>query len=138
VKRREEYRDLTGDPWDGMTLEWATASPPPPYNFALLPQVHERDELLAMKERGAAPRGIGPFEDIAMPGPSAAGIVIGALAFGFGFGMVWHIWWLALLCGALMAAAIIWLGSDDDGGDVLSAVEVARIEARHRNGEPVR
>ncbi len=34
VRNRAALRDDTGDPWDGRTLEWATASPPAPYNFA--------------------------------------------------------------------------------------------------------
>ncbi len=37
------------DPWDGRTLEWATTSPPPHYDFAVLPQVTDRDPVWAWK-----------------------------------------------------------------------------------------
>jgi cytochrome c oxidase subunit I+III len=33
------------NPWDGPTLEWATGSPPPPYNFAVIPTVGSRHPL---------------------------------------------------------------------------------------------
>jgi cytochrome o ubiquinol oxidase subunit 1 len=39
IRTRDQRRDLTGDPWNGRTLEWSTASPPPAWNFAVLPQV---------------------------------------------------------------------------------------------------
>ena len=35
IRNREELRDLTGDPWNGRSLEWATPSPPPAFNFAV-------------------------------------------------------------------------------------------------------
>lgn len=54
VRDREQNRDLTGDPWDARTLEWSTSSPPPFYNFAIVPQIHDRDEFWEMKERGDA------------------------------------------------------------------------------------
>ena len=44
IRHREELRDLTGDPWMGRTLEWSTSSPPPAFNFAVLPQVESKDD----------------------------------------------------------------------------------------------
>jgi cytochrome c oxidase subunit I len=37
------------DPWDGMTLEWTIPSPPPPYNFAVIPTVTSRDPFWLQK-----------------------------------------------------------------------------------------
>jgi len=39
IRTRDRRREPTGDPWDGRTLEWATASPPPVFNFAVYPNV---------------------------------------------------------------------------------------------------
>jgi cytochrome o ubiquinol oxidase subunit 1 len=125
--------DVTGDPYDGRTLEWATASPPPPYNFAILPQVRDREPLLDMKERGVAWEKPARYEDIEMPKSSAVGVVMGAFAFALGFAMVWHIWWLVVACGLVMWVAMILRSSDDDQEYRLSAAEVALIEeARYR------
>ncbi|MEK8050351.1 cytochrome o ubiquinol oxidase subunit I [Ideonella sp. DXS22W] len=92
--RREQYRDLTGDAWGtGRTLEWSTASPPPDYNFAFTPVVHERDAWHHMKEAGAQ-RPTSGFQPIHMPSNTAAGVLIAGMATLFGFAAVWHIWWL--------------------------------------------
>jgi len=130
VMRRAEYRDWTGDPWDGLTLEWFTASPPAPYNFAVIPEVRSRDAFLDMKERGIAYRPPARYEDIAIPKNSAFGAVTGGLAFVFGFAMVWHMWWLAILGVALIALALIFRSSDDDTEYLLPASEVEKIESR--------
>ena len=53
----------SSDPWDGRTLEWATSSPPPPYNFAVLPEVRDREPLLDLKERGVATALPAAYED---------------------------------------------------------------------------
>jgi cytochrome c oxidase subunit 1 len=37
------------DPWDAWTLEWSTTSPPPDYNFAVLPTVNSRRPLWDLK-----------------------------------------------------------------------------------------
>ena len=55
IRTREQRRDLTGDPWNGRTLEWATSSPPPAYNFAVLPQGRDDRRLLGDEADGADP-----------------------------------------------------------------------------------
>ena len=98
------------DPWDGRTLEWATRSPPPAWNFAALPQVDGLDAFWAAKRpaggalASAPGEGIDPFE---MPRSSALGVVIAFFAFVGGFALVWHIWWLALVgLGGVVAAGL--------------------------------
>ena len=101
--RREELRDLTGDPWDARTLEWSTSSPPPQYNFAFTPLVHDSDAWWQMKQYGYQRPQQG-FVPIHMPKNTAAGIVLAGLSTVCGFALIWHIWWLA---AAAFAATII-------------------------------
>ncbi|MEM8855444.1 MAG: cytochrome o ubiquinol oxidase subunit I, partial [Pseudomonadota bacterium] len=131
--------DLTGDPWNGRTLEWATSSPPAPYNFAVLPQVRDLDAFYQVKLEGTAYARPERYEPIVMPKNSAVGVLCGALGFLFGFGMVWYIWWLVALClvGALVVLTI--RACNDDTDFVLSAEEVEAIEtARLANITPER
>jgi len=128
IKNRESLRDATGDPWDGRTLEWATASPPAPYNFAVIPKVRDRDAFWDMKERGEAFRMPDTFEDIEMPKDSWHGVALGAIAFVFGFSMVWHIWWLAIVTVLGLIGVTIARASADDVTYVIPAAEVKRIE----------
>ncbi|KQP27081.1 cytochrome o ubiquinol oxidase subunit I [Methylobacterium sp. Leaf469] len=105
--RREELRDLTGDPWNGRTLEWATSSPPPDYNFAFTPVVHDHDAWWDMKKRGYV-RPVSGFNKIHMPRSTAAGIILGMLSIVFSFAMIWYIWWLAAL--SFVALAVVTIG----------------------------
>jgi len=105
--RREELRDTTGDPWDGRTLEWSTSSPPPQYNFAFTPVVHDTDAWWQMKQYGYK-RPMEGFIPIHMPKNTAAGIVLAGLCTLMGFALIWHIWWLAAVSfAATIIAAII-------------------------------
>jgi cytochrome o ubiquinol oxidase subunit 1 len=131
IRTRKERLDLTGDPWNGRTLEWATSSPPPAYNFAVLPEVRDREPLLDMKERGVMWQRPVAYHDIEMPKNSAVGPVMGGLAFVLGFAIVWHIWWLVIVCALAMWVAIAMRASDDDQEYVLPAAEVARLEGEH-------
>jgi cytochrome o ubiquinol oxidase subunit I len=101
--RRESLRDTTGDPWNGRTLEWSTSSPPPAYNFAFTPIVHEADAWHDMKSRGYT-RPVAGFVPIHMPKNTSAGVVLAALSTICGFGLVWHMW---LVAGAAFAALIV-------------------------------
>ncbi len=96
IKNRDKLRDTTGDPWDGRTLEWATSSPPPNYNFAFSPVVHDLDAWYDMKDRSAQ-RPTKGFQPIHMPRNTGMGVILSGLAMVMGFAMVWYIWWLAIV-----------------------------------------
>ena len=133
IRDRASAVDETGDPWNGRTLEWATSSPPAAYNFAILPQVEDVDAFADMKRRNVV--GVAPDhyeDDIAMPKSTGMGVILGATGFLFGFGMVWHIWWLVGLCLAVTVIALIIRSSNDDTEYVLPASEVAAIEAQRK------
>ncbi|WP_213955809.1 MULTISPECIES: cytochrome o ubiquinol oxidase subunit I [unclassified Variovorax] len=92
--RREQLRDTTGDPWNGRTLEWSTSSPPPAYNFAFTPVIHDNDAWYDMKQRGYV-RPLEGFIPIHMPKNTGAGVILAALSIVFGFAMIWHMWLIA-------------------------------------------
>ncbi|MBU4434014.1 MAG: cytochrome o ubiquinol oxidase subunit I [Alphaproteobacteria bacterium] len=107
IRNREALRDLTGDPWGGRTLEWATSSPPPAYNFAFTPVVHSLDAWWDMKQAGYE-RPTSGFIPIHMPSNTWAGIVLAGISMVLSFGMIWHMWWLgALSFAALIITAIV-------------------------------
>jgi cytochrome o ubiquinol oxidase subunit 1 len=128
IRDRRANKDVTGDPWDGRTLEWATASPPAAYNFATIPVVHDRDAFWDMKEKGLAYQRPARYHDIEMPKNTGLGFCIGILAFLFGFAMIWHIWWLALAGLLGLVATVIARSADDDTLAVIPAAEVERVE----------
>jgi len=130
IRQRHATRDLTGDPWNGRTLEWATASPPAVYNFAKTPVVHDIDAFMDMKEKGIAYRQPDRYHDIHMPKNTAKGLINGALVFVFGFAMVWYVWWLAILSVLGIIFTLIVRASDDDTDYIVPADEVERIENR--------
>ncbi len=94
IRNREALADHSGDPWGGRTLEWATSSPPPEYNFAFTPIVHDLDAWYDMKERKHE-RPVTGFKSIHMPSGTGTGVVLAGLSVAFGFAMIWYIWWLA-------------------------------------------
>jgi len=128
IKERQANRDLTGDPWDGRTLEWATASPPAVYNFATIPVVEDLDAFMDMKEKGIAYKRPKAYKDIHMPKNTACGLYNGLQAFFFGFAMIWHIWWLVIASGLAIIATVIARAADDHSHYVVPAAEVESIE----------
>jgi cytochrome o ubiquinol oxidase subunit 1 len=105
-RRRAELRDVTGDPWNGRTLEWSTSSPPPDYNFAFTPMVHDNDTWADMKaNQYQRPRH--SFMPIHMPKNTGAGFIISALAAAVGFALIWQMWLLAGVGMVAMIAATI-------------------------------
>jgi cytochrome o ubiquinol oxidase subunit 1 len=133
ILERKWNRDLTGDPWDGRTLEWATWSPTPEYNFATLPDGRVRDAFWDMKQHPDKYEKKFKIRDIRVPKNSPDAIIVAGISLLAGFGFVWHIWWLVLLClvGILVTIFTHTL-RDDDGERVIPAAEVENIEAAYR------
>lgn len=104
--RRESLRDTTGDPWHGRTLEWSTSSPPPAYNFAFTPRIHDNDAWWDMKQRGYERPQEG-FAPIHMPKNTAAGFVLAAISAVMGFALIWHMWLVAGVSFAMLIIATI-------------------------------
>ena len=126
-RNRVALRDHTGDPWDGRTLEWSTSSPPPAYNFAFTPVVHDRDAWSDMKKRGYQRPTTG-FIPIHMPKNTWAGIVIAGIATALGFALIWHMWALAVLMLVATIVVTIIHTSNYKRDYYISADEVVRIE----------
>jgi cytochrome o ubiquinol oxidase subunit 1 len=104
IRTRERRRDLTGDPWNGRTLEWSISSPPPAWNFAVLPTVTGPDAFWSMK-RHRNPAEQPHLVPLSVPKHSPLGFFVAFFAVILGFSLIWHIWWLALvgLIGAIAA-----------------------------------
>ncbi|AGK50094.1 cytochrome o ubiquinol oxidase, subunit I [Burkholderia thailandensis MSMB121] len=123
-------RDLTGDPWGGRTLEWATSSPPPAYNFATIPTVHTLDEFAYRKGRGLGLGKQAEYRDIHMPSNTSAGLFVGVFSLVLGFAAVWHIWWLAIASLVGIVVTVIAYSASDNDGYYIPADAVRRIEEK--------
>lgn len=126
--QREKNKDTTGDPWSGRTLEWATFSPPPFYNFALIPIVDQRDPF--WEEKQAPPKFIDKslYHDIMVPKNSSLGFWIAGFSFLLGFAFIWHILWLGILSLFLIVACLIYRTWGEDVEVLVPAEEIERIE----------
>jgi cytochrome o ubiquinol oxidase subunit I len=136
IRRREELRDKTGDPWNGRSLEWATSSPPPAFNFAVLPRVEGRDAYWAMKQRARQQTKPVPepdYTDIEMPRNSATGFVCAFFATFLGFALIWHIWWMAIVAVVGAYATFVVFAWRDRTEYIILAEEVARIDRANRS-----
>ena len=129
IRNREALRDLTGDPWNGRTLEWSTASPPPDYNFAFTPVIHDLDAWSDMKKRGYA-RPVEGYRAIHMPKNTATGVILGMVSIGFSFAMIWYIWWLAAATFATMFLVTVIHTFNYNRDFYIPAADVVRAEGQ--------
>jgi cytochrome o ubiquinol oxidase subunit I len=127
-KNREALKDETGDPWNGRTLEWSTSSPPPAYNYAFTPIVYDHDAWWFMKKHGYKRPQEG-FIPIHMPKNTPTGIILGGLSIAFGFAMVWHIWWLAVVSFVSILGVTIVHTFNYKRDYYIPAEDVVRVEA---------
>jgi cytochrome o ubiquinol oxidase subunit 1 len=136
IRNRTILKDVTGDPWDGRTLEWATASPPPAFNFAVMPNVKGEEPYWGMKTKArelahllsAEPS----YEPISVPRNTATGVVTAFFAVVIGFAMIWRIYWLAGICFVGLYAAFVAFAWRDRSEDEIPAAEVARRDRDNR------
>ncbi|WP_257111160.1 cytochrome o ubiquinol oxidase subunit I [Pseudomonas ficuserectae] len=131
IRDRDNNRDLTGDPWNGHTLEWSTSSPPPFYNFAELPKADDIDAFTDAKRAGTAYKVPARYSAIHMPNNTATGLYMGMLLTVFGFAFIWHIWWLVGASLVATIAVFVAHAVRDDQGYMVPAEDVARIEGEH-------
>lgn len=133
ILNRDKLRDETGDPWDGRTLEWATSSPPPAYNFAFTPIIRDGDAWYDMKQ-AKYERPTRGFKAIHMPKSTGTGVILAGLSITLGMAMVWYIWWLAIASFLAIVGYAIWHTFNYDRDyyipeDEVRATEDGRTEA---------
>ncbi len=130
IRQRDATRVPVGDPWDGRALEWSISAPPPAYNFAVLPQVVDRDLFAGIKERGEAYPTPPNYAPITLPKSSATGVIIGLSGAVAAFALVWHIWWLVVVGALAIVSAVIWRSFVRDTHTIIPAAEVAAQDAK--------
>jgi len=135
IRTRERRRDITGDPWDGRTLEWLTLSPPPHFNFAVLPDVHGEEAYWTRKQTAIREEQLieePHYEPIEMPINTPTGVIVAFFASLCGFALIWYIWWLVVL-GLIGAFAIlVWYAWRDEHDHVIPVEEIRRLERDRR------
>jgi cytochrome o ubiquinol oxidase subunit 1 len=135
IRHRSELRDETGDPWDGRSLEWATESPPPAFNFAVLPNVEGAEAYWDLKQRAIHMHRLAAepsYEPIEVPANSPTGFITAFFATIAGFALIWHIWWLVIVGLVAAYAVFVWFAWRDTDHYEIPAEEVARIDRARR------
>ena len=135
IRHRAELRDEFGDPWDGRSLEWATPSPPPVFNFAVLPRIDGEEPYWGIKEQARAQMQMSEepqYEEIEMPTNSPTGFICAFFATFMGFALIWHIWWLVIVCLIGSYITFVVFAWRDRVEYAIPAEEVARIDRANR------
>jgi cytochrome o ubiquinol oxidase subunit 1 len=130
IRHRASLRDSTGDPWNGRSLEWATASPPPAFNFAISPNVSGGDAYWSTKGPGrehAEDKSL-HYEEIPMPKNSPTGFICAFFATVMGFALIWHIWWLVVAGGVGAFATFVVFAWRDEDEYIVTADDAERID----------
>ncbi len=127
IWKRNETKDLSGDPWSARTLEWSTTSPPPEYNFALLPVVNQRDAYWASKHSKTKTEN-DSYSPIYSPKNTSSGFFIGLFSLTIGFSIIWHIWWLLIIGFLGLVLTIILRTTSGEHEKVITVSQIEKIE----------
>lgn len=137
IHRKKNWDHTGGDPWNGRTLEWSTSSPPPEYNFAIIPTVDQIDPFWVEK-KGEGPKVERKYEDIHIPVSTPIAFFVGVSCMLFGFAMTWHIAWLAIASFTTILICLITRLSQKEKFEIIPAAEVEKMDAANkRSYKPV-
>jgi cytochrome o ubiquinol oxidase subunit 1 len=135
IRTRDRRREPTGDPWDGRTLEWATPSPPPVFNFAVYPNVSGEEPYWGMKQKARESLQMSEepkYTAIEIPRKTPTGFVTAFFAVVTGFALIWHIWWLVIVGLVGAYATFVVFAWRDVSETEIPAAEVAKIDRANR------
>ncbi|KGA81385.1 cytochrome aa3 quinol oxidase subunit I [Lysinibacillus fusiformis] len=120
-------RNEKADVWEGRTLEWATHSPVPEYNFAVVPTVTRLDEFWFAKKEG---RDItaGKIEKIHMPNNTGTPFWMSGFFFLAAFFAVFNMWVPAIISMLGVFGFMIHRSFEKDHGRYISVEEVMATE----------
>lgn len=124
---KNSKREVTGDPWDARTLEWATSSAvPPKYNFAVLPEWNDLDDFWNRKQKGDPYVNDKNYKPIHMPSNTMVGFVMSVFFFIAGFGLVFYWYWMGIIGLVGILGCMIYRSFQNNDG---YHVEVDEIKA---------
>ncbi len=135
--RRQEYKDKTGDPWNGRTIEWSIPSPAPYYNFKAIPVIHDRDAFWVAKQNHRALVSDDDVVDIILPKRAPVSFILGMCALVFGFAMIWHIWWLVIVSLIVFVVILMVRLNDEKPYEVVRAEDILTHEKSLKTGNVV-
>jgi cytochrome aa3-600 menaquinol oxidase subunit I len=128
---RYASRDISNDPWDARTLEWATHTPVPEYNFAITPQVHSIEAFWDVKKKGHV-LFKGEYEKIHMPNNSGIPFVMSCIFFVWGFSFVFSLWIPVIVTTIGIFVCMALRSFENDHGRYISVEEIEETETRLR------
>jgi cytochrome aa3-600 menaquinol oxidase subunit I len=128
---RYASRDIGDDPWDARTLEWATHTPVPEYNFAILPQVASNEAFWDAKKKGHVLYK-GDYEKIHMPNNSGIPFIMSCIFFVWGFSFIFSLWIPVILTTIGIFACMVLRSFEQDHGRYISVKEIEETETNLR------
>ncbi|MEJ8545851.1 cytochrome aa3 quinol oxidase subunit I [Brevibacillus borstelensis] len=126
-------RNISADPWDARSLEWATHTPVPEYNFAILPQAHSIEAFWDAKKNDQ-PLFTGEYEKIHMPNNSGVPFVMSCIFFVWGFALVFSMWTTAIVATIGIFAFLTYRSFEKDHGHYISVKEIKSNENQKLRG----
>ncbi|MEJ9229266.1 cytochrome aa3 quinol oxidase subunit I [Peribacillus butanolivorans] len=131
---RYASRNISNDPWDARSLEWATHTPIPEYNFALVPTVDSTEAFWDSKKKGFKLFG-GKVEKIHMPNNSGVPFIMSCIFFVWGFAMVFSMWIIAIIATLGIFACMAHRSFEKDHGRYISVEEIEETENKLRGAK---